>query len=638
VSLAAAASAKGAAARRSDPPSFWAQVRALARPYRRHLALVAVFVTAAALAGVVPPLVIRHIIDRNLLPRRSAGLLGAGLVYLTAVVGVAAFAYAYGYVAAVVAQKAIASLRIRLFAHVTRLPVSYLDRTPVGEVISRATADVETIDTLFTDGVVTLVGQLVSLAATAIAMVAVSPVLSGVSLVVVPPLVAVSRWLQIRVRDAERQTRVAIGGLNAQLSETVGGAETIRAFGRETSFVARFRGTLLETLAAQESSVRYNAFFTPVTSLLSALVIGALLWVGAGGLLRSFGFDLGTIVAFILLFQGFFAPIVALGDRWNSVQAAIAGAERVFEVLNLPAEQPPQAQPETGSRGIVVSDVSFAYQPGRTVLRNVSFVVRPGERVAVVGRTGAGKSTLLALLGGLYRPNSGEIFVSGRDPRGLTEAQRRRVLGVVPQEVQLLSGSIRENLVMGDSSIGEDAIDRVVPLVGLDRILAGMPDGLDTVVADPGGGSGGVVLSAGQRQLVALARAVIAEPEVLLLDEATAAVDPGSDAAFRAALVRTAWARNCAVVTVAHRISTARDSDRVVVLDAGRIVEQGIPAELIAAGGLFAALAAMDEAGWDWSRAAGGDGGGGGHSDESACSSPEQQHQRQPTGTKRGHE
>ena len=587
----------------ASQPRFWAQVTRLVRPWRRLLALAAACVLAAALAGIVPPLIVRHVINHNLVPGRTAGLFAAGLIYLGAVAAVAALVYAYSYLAAVVAQRAIAAIRVRLFAHLARLPVPYYDRTPLGDTISRATSDVETIDTLFTDGIATLIGQLASLVAAAVAMVTISPLLSAVSVVVVPPLALASRWLQIRVRRAERATRVAIGGLNTQLSETVGGSETIRAFSREAAFAARFRAGLRQTLRAQESSVRYNAFFTPVTGLLSALAIAALLWVGAGGIFRAAGVNLGTLVAFVLLFQGFFAPIVALGDQWNAVQAALAGAERVFEVLNLVPEGSPPDNP--GARrgdGILVSGVSFGYQDQTPVLRQVSLTVRPGEQVAVVGRTGAGKSTLLALLGGLYQPSAGEVRVAGHDPREVGEHDRRRIVGIVPQHVQLFSGSLRDNITLGDAAISDDSIDGVLSLTGLEPLMKALPVGLDTIAAGSGGGTG-VVLSAGQRQLVALARALVAEPRILLLDEATAAVDAASDAAFRSALARSAWARGCAILTVAHRISTARDADRVIVMEAGRIIEQGAPGDLIGAGGRFAALSALDEAHWDWSGA-----------------------------------
>jgi ATP-binding cassette subfamily B protein len=581
------------------PEPFWARVWSLARPWRGRLIVVAGCVIGAAFTNVIPPLVVRHVINANLVPRHSAGLVTSGLAYLGAVAVGAVFVYAYSYLAAIVAQRIIVTLRADLFSHISMLPIAYLDRTPVGDTISRATADVETIDTLFTDGLTTLVGQAVSIVAIAIAMIIVSPLLTLVSFVVLPPLVIASRWLQVRVRDAERATRLAVGELNTQLSETVGGAETIRAFNREDAFVVRFRRALHRTLVAQESSVRYNAFFTPVTALLSSMAIALLLFVGARGAFGSTGVNLGTLVAFVLLFQAFFAPIVALGDQWNAVQAASAGAERVFEVLDLPVERTPHSTRTEGGAGLAVNDVTFGYHPGQPVLRGVSLLVRPGERVAIVGRTGSGKSTLLALVVGSYEPDAGTVLLAGRHPRDFDEHERRQEVCIVPQSVQLFSGSLRENITLGEEGISDVAVSKTLTLVGLGTVVSAFPEGLDTELEGTGGGAG-VALSAGQRQLVVLARALVTEPQVLLLDEATAAIDAHSDSAFRAALKQATWSKRCAVVMVAHRISTARDADRVVVMEAGRVVETGTPDELVAAGGRFAALAELDEAGWSW--------------------------------------
>jgi ATP-binding cassette subfamily B protein len=283
------------------------------------------------------------------------------------------------------------------------------------------------------------------------------------------------------------------------------------------------------------------------------------------------------------------------------VQAALAGAERVREVLELPVATPP-ARAATSSRatGLVLRDVSFAYPGGEPVLRGVSVSVAPGERVALVGRTGSGKSTLLALAVGLYEPSAGEVLLLGGSPAHVDESRRRRALGVVPQRVQLFSGSLRDNVTLLDESIDDEAVRRALSLVGLDAVLASLPEGLDTVLVGSGGGEG-LALSAGERQLVALARALVVPPAVLVLDEATATGDASSDAAFHNALSGAPWSASCAVLTGALRISPARGADRVVVLDAGRVVEEGTPATLIARAGRFASLVELDEAGWDWS-------------------------------------
>jgi ATP-binding cassette subfamily B protein len=308
--------------------------------------------------------------------------------------------------------------------------------------------------------------------------------------------------------------------------------------------------------------------------------------------------SLGTLTAFVLLFQRFFAPIMSLGNEWQTVHAALAGLERIFQVLALPSEKPSPASHRpphyTRKSTLEVREVSFGYLPNRPVLRNVSLVSQPGEHIVLVGRTGAGKSSVLQLLGGLYTPWSGTIRVSGTDPTLLTDDQRRRSLGVVPQAVQLFRGTVCENLTLGDVSISQDTIQRATAITGADTFIRALPQGYDTLLG------GSVQLSAGQRQLLALARALVWDPAVLLLDEATAAIDSASEAAFRAALRALVIDCGRAVLTVAHRLATAQEADRVLVMEAGQIVEAGPPDELIRRGGRFAALLELEAAGWDW--------------------------------------
>src|SRR5499426_2295175 len=324
------------------------------------------------------------------------------------------------------------------------------------------------------------------------------------------------------------------------------------------------------------------------------------LWAGVAGqgLLASLNISLGRLTAFVLLLQRFFVPIMTLGNEWQTVQAALAGLERIFQVLALPAEEPaPGSSRQSLSRSdasVDLRQVSFGYVPNRPVLRDVSLAAQPGEHVVLVGRTGAGKSSVLHLLGGLYAPWSGTVRVGSADPTVLTDDQRRHAMGVVQQVVQLFRGTVLDNLTLGDGSVSREAVQRAAAIAGADAFIKALPQGYDTLLGS------GLQLSAGQRQLLALARALVWDPAVLLLDEATAAIDSASEAALRSALHTAVLGCGRAVLTVAHRLATAQEADRVLVMEAGQIVEAGPPEELIRRGGRFAALLELEAAGWDW--------------------------------------
>ena len=556
--------------------------------------------------AVIPSLLIQRVVDEHLTPGIHEGVLALALLYLGATAAAQGMDFLAAYLTARVAQGALRDLRVRLFSHLQRLPLSYYDRTPLGDAISRCTADVETVDTLFTTGVSQLITRLVQLVAAAAAMAVLSPRLSLLALLLLPPLALITRFFQVHIRDAERDRRRAIGLLNVQLQETLGGVEVVRAFGREDAFVNRFRLALRETLAAYKRALSYNVFYAPLLTVLVASSVAFFLWAGAGGLGRDWGLSMGTLTAFILLFDRFFEPVRNLGRDWQTVQSALSGIERIVQVLEIPAEERPAPQatdePSPGDSAVVeLRDVVFGYLPERPVLQQVTLTVRPGEHVVLVGRTGAGKSSVVRLLGGLYAPWSGRVRVAGRDPRALLDDERRRVIGVVPQTVQLFSGTVLENLTLGDMSAPRERVERATRTAGIAHFIADLPQGYDTQLSGVGRGEG-IQISEGQRQLLSLARALVWDPVVLLLDEATAAVDNASEAEFRAAL-RAAMQtdrRQRAVVTVAHRLSTAREADRVIVLGEGRIVEEGAPEELIRRGGRFAALVELEAAGWDW--------------------------------------
>jgi len=588
----------------------WRQVAAIIWPWRGRLAIIAGSVLLAAVLEVVPPLITQDLIDNYLTVRRSNGILPLALLFLGATIAVQGVNFVTNYVTAGASQAALHRLRVRLFAHLQALPLSYYDHTPLGDTISRCTADVETVDTLFSTGVARVMGDLVRLVTAGIAMVAVSLPLALVATLVAPPLVVLTRAFQARARAAERDNRRAVGVLNAHLQEVFGGVEVVRAFSRAPAFVARFRHAAARALAAHNRSTAYVSLYPPLTNTMAAVAVSILLWAGASGVFASFQISLGTLTAFVLLFQRFFQPIVALGDEWQTVQRALAGLERIFQVLALPPEPPPIApvaasafplcSPGTSETPLAeLREVVFGYLADRPVLHGVSLRVAPGEHVAVVGRTGAGKSSAMHLLAGLYAPWQGEVTVLGRDPRTLTDDARRRAIGAVPQTVQLFQGSVRDNLTWGDGGVAEANLRRAAEITGAAGFIAALSQGYDTVISSGGRGAG-AQLSGGQRQLLSLTRALVWDPRVLLLDEATAAIDGASEIAFRAALRSFIAEGNRAVVTVAHRLSTAAEADRVVVFHAGRIVEDGPPAELVRRGGRFAALLALEAAGWEW--------------------------------------
>ena len=592
------------------------QVWAMLTPWRWSVMLVGVSVLLGAVLELAPPLLMKQVVDAQLKLGRSEGLLWIAVLYLGTTAAVQVMGFVTEYLTAIIAQGVLRSLRVHLFAHLQTLPLSYYDRTPLGDTISRCTADVETVSTLFTtaaagggvaagsgqagtSGATVLMG-IVRLATIAAAMVALSPLLSLVAAVAVVPVVLVTRSFQVRVRDAERASRQAVGLQNTHLQEMLGGVEVIRALGSEATFIARFRAALHDGLAAYNRATVYAALYIPLMVILTTLAMALVLWLGVGGqgMLASFHLSLGTLTAFVLLLQRFAVPMMTLRNEWQTVQAALAGLERIFQVLALPPEAPtPRSPRQHHARpptAIAMREVSFGYLPDRPVLRGVSLEAQPGEHIVLVGRTGAGKSSLLHLLGGLYTPWSGTVRVAGTDPTGLTDEERRCALGVVLQVVQLFRGTVCDNLTLGERSVSRDAVQRAATIAGADAFIQALPQGYDTLLGS------GLQLSAGQRQLLALARALVWDPTVLLLDEATAAIDSASEAAFRAALETAVLGSGRTVLTVAHRLATAQEADRVLVMEAGQIVEEGPPEALIRRGGRFAALLELEAAGWDW--------------------------------------
>ena len=575
-------------------------------PWRLLLAGALISVFAGAGLSLFPPLIMRRLIDEHLVPGRMENIFTLAVLYLGATIAVHLTSFLTAYSTSVAAQGALKRLRVRLFGHLQKLPVSYYDRTPIGDTISRCTADMETIDSLFSSGVISLLAESVRLVFTLGAMIALSLPLSLVLILTLPLLVIFSRRFQLLMREAQRALRQDTGTLNACLQEILTRPEVVKVFGWEFRIVQRFRRVLAATLKAQNRSIACGAVYDPLFKIFQAVLVALFLIAAASPVLEIFHVSIGTLTAFILLFDQFFGPLISIGNEWQVVQGALAGFERIFQVLTLPADEgetirASQQSAETRpKRSLVeVEGVTFGYTEDRPVLKEIGLKVDAGSHLAIVGRSGAGKSSLFHLLGGLYRPWEGFIRLEGKDPHQIQSPDRRRTLGTVPQTGWMFSGSVAENLTLWDDTISRDAVEKAGRISGADAFVTKLASGYDTVISDAGRGQG-LQLSAGEKQLLALTRALVGDPSVLLLDEATAAVDGASEAAFKRALRIQLEERRGVVITIAHRISTAVEANRIVVMEDGKIVEEGTPETLIHNGGPFAALWVLENAGWDW--------------------------------------
>jgi ATP-binding cassette, subfamily B, multidrug efflux pump len=574
------------------------------RPYWRQVVIAFVAIVAGAGAQLAQPYLMKLAIDQHIATGQLAGLDRIAAVYLAILVGAFAAEYVQTWTLQLTGQRIMFDLRMAIYGHLQRLDLKYYDRNPVGRLMTRVTSDVDVLNDLFTSGVVTVFGDVFTLVGIMAVMLWLNWRLALVAFSVLPLIILVTQWFRRNVRESYRVVRGWIARINAFLQENITGMVTVQLFRREALNFEHFDEIDRRHRDANIESIFYYAVFYPAIEVVGALASALIIWYGGGDVLRN-TLTLGALVAFLQYSVRFFRPISDMSEKFNILQAAMASSERIFGLLDEPVsiQSPlsPKHRPAPAKGHIVFEHVWFSYsQAGASkddknrgdlsqehgddeldyVLRDVSFEVKPGERVGIVGATGSGKTTLISLLMRFYDALRGRITIDGVDIRDLPLADVRGLFSLVLQDVHLFSGTIADNINLGDAAIDDNRLQRAARAVHADAFIERLPSRYMSPVAERG-----ATLSTGQKQLLSFARALAYDPRVLILDEATSSVDTETELLIRDALHALMSGRT--TIAIAHRLSTIQDMDKILVLHKGRLRESGSHQELLAQRGIY---------------------------------------------------
>jgi len=561
-------------------------------PHRTAIAIVLITLPLIAACKLAQPWIIKLAIDGHITTGRLAGLDGIALLFLTVLLSESLLTFLEVFLLQSVGQRVMAEMRSELYRHVMRLPVAWFDRTPIGSVVTRLTSDVEVLGEMFAAGIITIVGDVLLLVGIVSVMLWMNPTLSLVTFSILPLLFYIAWAFRRRMRQSFREVRSRLGRLNSFLAESIGGMHIIQVFNRQKDEQRRFRELNASYRDANMPVIFWDAALYAIVEALSSVAVALLIWYGGGEITRG-ALTFGVLVAFIQYIEKFFTPIRDLSAKYSVMQGAMAALERIFALLDTPEAQDekdtgkspplPCSPLPKGSRGdfplIEFRNISFAYRNSENALENFSLSVQRGERVALVGESGGGKTTITRLLTRLYDIDSGCILIDGMDVRSLTHGDLRRRIGVILQDPCLFAGSIEFNICLGDEE-ARLRVRKAAAMVGADRFIERLPAGYGEEVRERGSN-----FSVGEKQLISFARAVAFDPEILVLDEATASIDTTSEQMIQEGLKGLMHGRTSLVI--AHRLSTIRDADRIVVIHHGLKMEEGTHLELMQAQGIY---------------------------------------------------
>ncbi len=574
-------------------------IKAAFKQVLRDSWLLSIVLLLTVIAGmalqILPALLIRQIIDGHFSKGLFEGVWRLAGLYLAATVGAGAVEFIKVVVTTWLGQQVLLGVRGRMAERLSRLSMGYFSGTPVGEVMSRLTTDVDAVNTLFSAGLVGVVTDLLKVFGLAASLYILSSRLFLLALLSFPVIYLLSDYFRRHIYAMEKKVRVCVSDIYTFIQEWLGGILTVKAYGMEDTGKAKFRKPLSNHLDAINGISVYDSWFPCVMQTLRALMIAAAVFLGAvNGTALSLGLTVGTLAAVADLFGRLFAPIEALATQFQTIQQAMAGIGRIQEFARQPVEERAET-PQTPDfhQGIDIKGVQFAYG-SHTVLHHLDLSLAAGEKAVIVGRSGAGKTTLMNIVAGLYAPDQGHVRICGVDPYTLPASDRRKLLGVVTQMPQIFNGTVRDNITLRDDTIPLENVIRAARTVGLDKTIEALRHGYDTLL-----GEGEAGLSGGEVQLLSLARAIVMDPQVLLMDEPTSGIDASTEAAVFAAIRQVSQGRT--ILSISHRLSGVIDADRVHILARARIVESGTSDELAGRDGWYAVYKRMEDAGWQLS-------------------------------------